>query len=131
MSDSAKELGFEVAVEFVKLVFKDGGINSRLKSGHKKTMRAAEITANRWSPRVESYMKLNAPWTDQTGNARNGLAARPYRDKNEIGIILFHQVDYGVYLETRWSGRYAIINPTIEYMSPRIMDDLENLMDRL
>jgi hypothetical protein len=26
-----------------------------------------------------------------------------------------------VYLETRWSGRYQIINPTIEVMAPRFM----------
>ena len=83
------------------------------------------------APEVENYMKLNAPWTDQTGNARNGLAARAYEDGDEIGIVLFHQVDYGIWLETRWSGRYAIINPTIDSMGPEVMARFERLLDRI
>lgn len=93
--------------------------------------RAARITIERNAPQVENYMKLNAPWTDQTSNARNGLAARAYSERGEYGIVLFHQVDYGIWLETRFGGRYAIINPTIEAMGPKVMRDFDRLLDRL
>jgi hypothetical protein len=83
------------------------------------------------APEVESYMKNNAPWTDRTGNARNGLAARAYESGNEVGIVLYHQVSYGIWLEVRWSGRYAIINPTIEEMGPRVMQQFSNLLERI
>lgn len=83
------------------------------------------------APEVESYMKINAPWTDRTSNARNGLAARAYDENDEVGIVLFHQVDYGIWLETRFGGRYAIIDPTIEVMGPKVMARYNRLLERI
>lgn len=62
---------------------------------------------------AEAKMKQNAPWNDQTGNARQGLAARSGPQGQGAYIVLYHQVPYGVYLETRYSGRYQIITPTM------------------
>lgn len=83
------------------------------------------------APVVENHMKTTAPWTDRTGNARNGLAARAYAEGDEIGIVLYHQVDYGVYLETRFGGRYAVIQPTIDEMGPVVMARFDRLMERI
>lgn len=82
------------------------------------------------APDVENYMKNNAPWTDRTGNARNGLSARAFREGDSVGIDLFHSVEYGIYLEARWSGRYAIIQPTIDEMGPVVMQRYNRLLDR-
>ena len=112
------------------VVWRDGLIPG-LEQGKAKVMRAAHIAAQAQAPEVENYMKLNAPWSDQTGNARNGLAARAYRDNDEVGIVLFHQVPYGIWLETRFGGKYAIIEPTIEAMSPTVMASFERILDRL
>jgi len=114
----------------VGIVF-DENLRERLGTIQKRFERAARITIERNAPQVENYMKLNAPWTDQTTNARNGLAARAYEDRGEYGIVLFHQVDYGIWLETRFGGRYSIINPTIEAMGPKVMRDFDRLLDRL
>jgi len=112
------------------VIWKDGLIPS-MKQGKEKVLRAAHIASQSMAPEVENYMKINAPWEDQTGNARNGLAARAYRDKDEIGIVLFHQVAYGIWLETRFGGKYAIIEPTIQAMSPKVMARYERILDRL
>lgn len=96
-----------------------------------KIKRAALLAAQSMAPEVENYMKLNAPWTDQTSNARNGLAARAYQEGNDIGIVMFHQVSYGVFLETRWGGKYSIIRPTIDVMGPRVMMRFDRIMDRI
>ena len=112
------------------IVWKDGVIPS-LRQGKEKVLRASWIAAQSKAPDVENYAKINAPWTDQTGNARNGLAARAYREKDEIGIVLYHQVPYGIWLETRFGGRYAIIEPTIQAMSPEVMAAFERILDRL
>lgn len=115
---------------FAVLIWKDG-ITPGLKKGADRVQEAAWRTAQYSAPRVESYMKINAPWTDRTGNARNGLAARAYREGDEIGIVLFHQVPYGIYLETRFDGRYGIINPTIESMGPEVMSLFNRLLERM
>jgi hypothetical protein len=80
---------------------------------------------------IEAYMRSNAPWTDQTGNARNGLSARPFATATNIGIDVFHTVPYGIYLETRWSGRYAVIVPTINVKAPEVLAAAKDLLGRL
>ena len=112
------------------IIWKDGVLPA-MQRGKEKTLRAAWAASQSMAPEVENYMKINAPWTDQTGNARNGLAARAYRDQDEIGIVLYHQVTYGIWLETRFGGKYAIIDPTIQAMSPRVMARYERILDRI
>lgn len=114
----------------VAIIWKDGVLPS-MKAAKEKTLRAANAAAQSMAPEVENYMKINAPWTDRTSNARNGLAARAYRDKDEIGIVLFHQVTYGIWLETRFGGKYAIIEPTIQAMSTKVMARFERILDRI
>lgn len=73
---------------------------------------------------VQEYAQSNAPWEDDTGAARDGLSAEAESDGFSHSITLFHTVDYGIWLEIRWNGRYAIIMPTIETMGPKIMAQL-------
>jgi hypothetical protein len=73
---------------------------------------------------VQTYMRENASWTDRTGAARQGLFA------NRFGtdIVVFHTVPYGIWLEVRWSGKYAIIVPTIKNEGRRIMRGIRSIM---
>lgn len=125
-----KEFAFEVGTEGAKILFRDGGLTDNLKNGPERLMKAARVTAERSAPDVENYMKDNAPWTDRTGNARNGLTARAFDEGDSVGIDLFHSVEYGIYLEARWSGRYAIIQPTIDVMGPVVMRRYNRLLER-
>ena len=78
---------------------------------------------------VENYMKANAPWTDRTTNARNGLAARYVPGGTKHSLVLFHQVPYGIWLEVRHDGKYAIIMPTVQEFGPKVMHTLEQLLN--
>lgn len=115
----------------IRFVIDGRKMRKQIDEGPEKAMRAAWITAQTMSPDVENYMKLNAPWTDRTSNARNGLAARAYREGKEIGIVLYHQVDYGIWLEVKNEGRFAIIQPTIDAMGPEVMRRYNRLLDRM
>jgi len=67
---------------------------------------------------VEGYMKDHAPWTDRTGNARNGLMATTFVEQrgNTTRVMLHmgHSVEYGVHLEEAHASRWAIAKPTAE-----------------
>jgi hypothetical protein len=83
--------------------------------------------------RCQNAMRSNAPWRDQTGNARNGLFAQTAVDlagtvAGSGAIVLFHSVAYGIYLETRWAGRYAVIMPTIETEGPLVMASVARIL---
>lgn len=83
------------------------------------------------SEHVQDFMRNNAPWTDRTANARGGLFARNASEGATHSIVCYHTVPYGIWLEVRFSGRYAIIQPTIEHEGRRIMGVLRTLLKKL
>ncbi len=71
---------------------------------------------------AEGEMKQAAPWTDRTGNARNGLNAGVEVGQDKSTLYLSHGVDYGVSLELKHAGRYAIVRPTADQYKPKLRD---------
>jgi hypothetical protein len=58
--------------------------------------------------------KTNAPWNDRTGDARAGLEVEVSDEGGDVVVTLMHTMEYGEWLETIQSGRFAIIMPTLE-----------------
>lgn len=85
------------------------------------TDRFVTATMAMHAPRAEAFAKREASWTDRTSNARNGLFATSERGSGVWRIIVAHGVPYGIWLEVRFSGRYAIIQPTIAHEGPEVM----------
>lgn len=117
---------------------RSGGIywdTSELEHGFAKfkpTLDQAVATLMKYEEqKVQSYMRINAPWTDQTTNARNGLFARAFSEGSSHVIVCHHTMPYGIWLEVRFGGAYAIINPTIQAEGRRILGDLRNLLNKM
>lgn len=89
--------------------------------------RAMVAAAEYTSGHAETYMKDNAPWTDRTGAARNGLGTRVVTTGDKVVIVLYHTVPYGVFLELRWDGKYAIIEPTMAAVGPLFVETIGRL----
>ena len=85
------------------------------------------------SDEATRFAKENAPWTDRTGNARAGLHSGVSEglDKDFFELYIAHTVFYGIYLETRWNGKYAIIAPTVVYIGAKIMERMESVFEKL
>lgn len=66
------------------------------------------------------YAQSNAPWADRTGEARAGLDVSVDWEGTTLVWDMFHTVDYGLYLETRWNAKYAIIMPTLEMYANKV-----------
>lgn len=93
-----------------------------------KTKEALEKKVVEFAPKLAEYARANAPWEDRTGDARAGLDSTPIITPTSFGVSLFHTMDYGVWLEIRWGGYYAIILPTIEVLGPELMRDLSDIL---
>lgn len=100
---------------------------------NRKIERAAKGVLAYHRPHAEEHMKHNAPWNDRTTNARNGLGARVRGGGKRVALVLFHSVDYGIYLElgTEDMSDYPIIIPTIDLFVPKVRTTLIGLLDRL
>jgi len=103
--------------------------------------------AQYWAPQIETSARSNATWTDRTGNARQALRAYYSEDvppkfgaseavdypspvdlaQNTVAVYLSHGMRYGLQLETRHQGRYAIIMNTLQSFYPRISQMLQNV----
>lgn len=77
--------------------------------------------------------RQNAPWSDRTGNARSGLFGTAEVDYSSGTVTLYLShgvlVDYGVWLELKGGGKWAIIMPQIERSLPKIKEALDALFD--
>jgi hypothetical protein len=82
-----------------------------------------------WGLTGTSEMKANARWTDRTSNARNGLRFRVTQTKSNTTLTYFGSMPYNIWLEVRWSGKYAIIGPTMSSVIPRLKVMLEQVFD--
>ena len=81
---------------------------------------------------IESEMKKDRPWTDQTGSAKarlNTSVSTP--NENTVRITLAHGVNYGIWLELAKEKKYAVIAPTLKKMAPEIVEDLQGIMEKM
>lgn len=80
---------------------------------------AVDIVFDAMEAEAETYMRTNAPWSDQTGNARAGLFA-PHTSTPMVmhRLTPHHTMSYGYWLEVKWSGRHAIVGPTMFHIAP-------------
>lgn len=96
-----------------------GDLSGNLQTLGLRTKARMVATAKYVAPQIQSDMRSNASWQDQTGNARNGLFTQVQVDTNHVAIVLYHSVPYGIWLELRWSGKYAIITPSLAKWGPK------------
>lgn len=104
-----------------KFEFK-GELIHNLATMDERNKAAVVAAANFVAPEATAFMKDNAPWTDRTGNARNGLSSKVVVNANSVAIVLYHKVPYGVYLETRWNGKWGVIRDTMAAVGPRFVE---------
>ena len=113
------------------LIITSNTLEPRLKTMPAKVNFAIGAVAKHSEGRIESAARLNAPWQDQTGNARSGLKAKARQQKFLVWeVVLFHRVPYGIWLEVAHEGRFQIINPTLREQGPMSMALLTGLLNR-
>lgn len=80
--------------------------------------------------RARQYARINAPWTDRTGNARSGLDALYESDGGSHILTLFHRMPYGIWLEVAFSGRFGIIMKTLRAILPELRNAITAAVKR-
>lgn len=90
-----------------------------------------EETFRYYAAQGEATMRKGAIWRDRTGNARAGLRGTSSRRGDTHELVLSHGMSYGIWLEVRWAGRYAIITPTLRQLQPKITARLDKALGRI
>jgi len=120
--------GHHVGKQKSGFYWKSDTLSGPLRTFPAKVERAIVAAVEYHATRAERYARTNAPWTDRTSNARNGLFVVtehvPFKTHK---LTLAHTVEYGIWLEVKQAGKYAIILPTIEKTGPEVMQTLSKL----
>lgn len=96
-----------------------------------KTSNGMAGIANDFADELVNYAQRNAPWNDRTGDAREGLQSAVTLYNESLEIELYHTISYGLWLEIRWGGRYAIIIPTVESLGPHLLAKMDGLLGEI
>lgn len=93
--------------------------------------RGLENRGQYWATELEAEAKQTAPWTDRTGQARQGLTGRHEVNGMTLTISLFHTKDYGPFLElgTGKMPPYPAVLPTMQRNYPAVMNDLKKIFE--
>lgn len=113
------------------LVWRSDTLTPGLRRLPAEISRAVAATVEYHAPLAENYMKTNAPWEDQTTNARNGLKAVPVHIGDRHAIVVHHSMDYGFWLEVKQQGKFGIIPATIQSQGRAVMTTLRGLFKRM
>jgi hypothetical protein len=84
------------------------------------------------APVIEAEMKGTRPWTDQTGAAKASLRVSVSNpEPNIVRMTLAHGVHYGIWLELANEKNFAIIEPTLRYSAPEVIEELQGIMGEM
>lgn len=87
--------------------------------------------AQQFAGELVDYARKNAPWNDRTGDARQGIETEVRLENRSLEIDLYHTIEYGIWLEIRWGGRYAIIIPTVEQKGSELFARMDNMLSEI
>lgn len=112
-------------------VFHFDSLTPSLKALLPKVDAAVGLVFDRYEAVAESYARTNARWSDQTGNARAGLFAQHDEEPMVVHrLTIYGTMHYTYWLEVRWSGKYAIIGPTMLHIAPTMAAEIAAAVSR-
>lgn len=83
--------------------------------------------------KMVAYAKRNRPWADRSRAAKEGISASAQWMGERMKISLHSAMHYGIYLEFKQfthKGRLSIWWPTVQRMSPEIIQGWANAISR-
>jgi hypothetical protein len=88
--------------------------------------------AHQRAEEAEIWMKVNAPWQDQTGAARAGLHTQVLESPGVLAEIVFSHdpnLEYTVWLEVARGGSLGIISRAIDVYGQIFMRDVQRIVN--
>ncbi len=79
---------------------------------------------------IAEWMKENANWQDRTGSARRSLHTEleEYLEGYVLTFMYSIPIYYAVYLEYDHQGKFAILEPAVNYWGPILLDDIRQAL---
>lgn len=103
-------------------------LSDNMKKYGERVLAGVRAIADQHAKMGQDRMRLEASWTDRTGNARQGLLGVTEHEKNQTTVYFIHTVDYGPSLELDHAGNYAIVMPVLLEISVEMQKRLQQFL---
>lgn len=107
--------------------------NLNLQDFYLKVCEELVFEANAWCDEAVEYMQTHHKWKNRTRAAEEGLnAVISGMEEDNLEIMLFHSVPYGVTLETfeyPHAGFLGIFEDTFQIFVPKLTAGLQGILD--
>lgn len=106
-------------------------VEERLNDIEVKAYVALKMQMSEMAKQMQNYAQIHRPWTDRTTRARRSLhgVVKEDKAKQTLDVGIAHGVDYGYSLEFEHEKRYAILFPTLQKFTGRIMNAMSRLIE--
>jgi hypothetical protein len=92
-------------------------VNQQIDEIFRRRKAAAYAKSLQFAAKVLNYFRQQQAneryWQNQTGTARDAMFTKAFIETDELGWLMSHGVQYGVYLELANDGKHAAIRPVI------------------
>ncbi|WPC42957.1 HK97 gp10 family phage protein [Clostridium sp. JS66] len=95
-----------------------------------KSKIALELYGDTAAKKLEAEAKKNASWEDRTGQSRQTIQGGTQQNGDNIDIYVAGNTEYFPYLELCNDKKYAILQPTVNKLSPKILKGMDNLLGK-
>lgn len=75
------------------------------------------------------FQIFNEFWTNRTNTAYNAVFGGLVNEQNEIGFLLAHRIEYGVYLELANDRKHEALVPVIRDLDSEFQEDLRKIWE--
>ena len=103
---------------------------NNLAQAQTKSQIAIKMFATEGAKKFQNYAKTHKRWTNRTGHAVQRLT-RSAAFLPATARPVSHGVDYGKWLELAHERRYAILQETVQNVSPEILNGFTRLLGHL
>ncbi len=105
-------------------------INQRFHERIDARLEASRTENEAWADDATDFMKQNAPWEDQTGEARRKLRwvrRHPRRLRDGARVALVHGARHGRRLELDNGGELQVMGTTMAVKGPELVQRLRRI----
>lgn len=96
-------------------------IRENLRRMEEQLYAAAWHAAEEIAALLESWSKMNAPFTDRTGNLRQSIRGTAEQTRRDLyTVILTAGMEYAIFVERVREGKYAYLWPAVTENQARI-----------
>lgn len=101
----------------------------RAKEWLRRLLYGVVYLAQRYANEMATWAQKNRRWTDRTSAARGGLFGRVVTlEAGHVQAVIGHSVEYGIWLEVRWGGKYGILLRSLKHNSRPFWHDFVDLV---